>query len=179
EDLYHKSKKIAKTLHEEACPGAIYDIGLHYLPDNSSVQHHLWVCMETGQILRKEPKLKTLPKPEVKKVAPKPVKVKPPVKVKKKVKLVVEKPLPEPEVLPAPESIPTKSEVPTVNTLTSVSEVKGIGKAVYEKLADANIKTIGDLLSKHSQEIATSIGRKSDVQIKKWQEAAQKMLTGT
>lgn len=174
-----KSKKIAKALHEESCPGAIYDIGLHYLPDDSSGQQHLWVCMETGQILKKSPKLKALPKPKVKKVKPEPVKAKPPVKVKKKVKTVVEKPPPEPEVLPAPEPIPTTPTAPAVNTLTSVSEVKGIGKAVYEKLAAVNIKTIGDLLSKHSQEIATLIGRKSDVQIKKWQEAAQKMLTGS
>ncbi len=47
---------------------------------------------------------------------------------------------------------------------------------MFDKLAAAGVNTIGDLISKHSQEIATLIGRKSDVQIKKWQENAREML---
>ena len=172
-----KTERVAKALHNESCPGAIYDIGLHYLPNDPSKQQHLWLCIETGQLFNKAPSLKTQPKSKPKKVKLKPV-TKPPVKEKKKVKPVVEKP---PEPIPEPPPVPVKPAIPatpSINTLTSVSEVKGIGKAAYDKLAAANIKTIGDLLSKHSQEIATMIGRKSDKQIKTWQENAQKMLTG-
>lgn len=172
-----KTKRVAKALHTESCPGAIYDIGFHYLPDDPSNQHQLWLCIETGKLYEKAPSLKVQPKTKPKKIKPKPL-TKPPVKVKKKIKPFIEKP---PEPVPEPTTEPVKLAVPaapTVNTLTSVSEVKGIGKAVYEKLVAVNIKTIGDLLSKHSQEIATMIGRKSDKQIKTWQETAQKMLTG-
>ncbi len=173
-----KTNRIAKALHKEAaCPGAIYDIGFHYLPDDPSERQHLWICMETGKLLKKAPVLKVKVKPKPKKVKPKPVVKKPPPKVKKKVVPVVEKP-PKPLPEPVPELVkPIAPVTPAVNTLTSVSEVKGIGKAAYEKLSAANIKTIGDLISKHSQEIATMIGRKSDKQIKTWQENAQKMLT--
>ena len=167
-----KSKRITKTLHKEPCSGAIYDIGLHYLPDDPSKPRQLWVCMTTGELLKKEPVLIVKLKPKVKKAKPKPIVTKLPAKVKMKAKPVVEKPSPIPE----PVAEPVKPTTPTVNTLTPVSEVKGIGKAVYEKLSDANIKTIGDLISKHSQEIATLIGRKSDTQIKKWQENAKNML---
>ncbi|MFW9904091.1 MAG: hypothetical protein ACFFFH_07160 [Candidatus Thorarchaeota archaeon] len=171
-----KTQRVAKTLHNETCPGAIYDIGYHYLPEDPSKQHHLWLCIESGKLFENAPSLKKQPKTSPRKEKPKPV-TKPPVKVKKKVKPVVEKPEPvsEPIVEPTKPAVPA---VPSVNTLTSVSEVKGIGKAAYDKLVEANIKTIGDLLSKHSQEIATMIGRKSDKQIKTWQETAQKMLTG-
>ena len=171
-----KTKRIAKALHKEPCPGAIYDIGSHYLPDDPSEPKQLWICMTSGMLLKKAPVLKSIPKPKPKKVKPKPVVAKVPVKVKKKVEVVVEKPVPEPEPIPEPTPEPTKAVTPAVNTLTPVSEVKGIGKAVYEKLAAANIKTIGDLISKHSQEIATLIGRKSDTQIKNWQKNAQQML---
>ncbi|UCG90375.1 MAG: hypothetical protein JSU57_01195 [Candidatus Heimdallarchaeota archaeon] len=173
-----KTNRVAKTLHKESCPGAIYDIGFHYLPDGPSKQQHLWICIETGQLFKKEPLLGKKPTVEPKKVKPKPIVTKPPVKVKKKVEPIIEKPpepVPEPIVEPTKPTVPT---TPTANTLTSVSEVKGIGKAAYEKLSVVNIKTIGDLLSKHSQEIATMIGRKSDKQVKIWQENAQKMLTG-
>ncbi len=169
-----KTKRTAKVLHKEPCPGAIYDIGPHYLPDDPSEPKQLWICMTSGELMKKAPTLKSIPKPKPKKVKPKPVVVKPPVKVKKKIKEIVEKPGPEP--IPEPKPEPIKSVIPAVNTLTPVSEVKGIGKAVYEKLVAANIKTIGDLLSKHSQEIATLIGRKSDTQIKTWQKNAQQML---
>ncbi|MFX1516498.1 MAG: hypothetical protein ACFFC6_09315 [Promethearchaeota archaeon] len=172
-----KTKRVAKTLHNESCPGAIYDIGFHYLPSDPSKQHHLWLCIETGKIFDQAPSLKLRPKSKPKKEKPKPV-TKPPVKEKKKVKPVVEKP---PEPIPEPTPAPVKPAMPTtpsINTLTSVSEVRGIGKAAFDKLVAVNIKTIGDLLSKHSQEIATMIGRKSDKQVKTWQENAQKMLTG-
>ncbi|UCG03179.1 MAG: hypothetical protein JSW11_04155 [Candidatus Heimdallarchaeota archaeon] len=170
-----KTKRVAKALHKESCPGAIYDIGYHYLPDDPSKQQHLWLCIETGKLFQKAPSLKVQPKTKPKKEKPKPV-PKPPIKVKGKIK-PVEKP---PEPIPEPVAEPVKPTVaaPTINTLTSVSEVKGIGKAAFDKLVATNIKTIGDLLSKHSQEIATMIGRKSDKQIKTWQENAQKMLTG-
>ena len=168
-----KTKRVAKALHNESCPGAIYDIGYHYLPDNPSKQHQLWLCIETGKLFEKAPSLKEQPKAVPKKVKPKPV-TKPPKEVKEKVKKVVEKP-PEPVPEPVKPTVPTTA---VINTLTSVSEVKGIGKAAYDKLTAANIKTIGDLLSKHSQEIATLMGRKSDKQVKTWQETAQKMLTG-
>ena len=172
-----KTKRVAKIMHNESCPGAIYDIGFHYLPSDPSKQHHLWLCIETGKLFAKAPSLKSQPKSKPKKVKPKPV-AKPPTKVREESKPVVEKP---PEAKPEPVAKPVKPAIPatpTVNTLTSVSEVKGIGKAAYDKLVAANIKTIGDLLSKHSQEIASLIGRKSDKQIKNWQENAQKMLTG-
>lgn len=168
-----KTQRVAKALHNESCPGAIYDIGFHYLPDDPLRQHHLWLCIETGKLFEKAPSLKKQPKP-----ASKPV-TKPPVKVKEKIKPVIEKsqePVPEPIIEPIKPTVTTTK--PAINTLTLVSEVKGIGKAAYDKLTAANIKTIGDLLSKHSQEIATLIGRKSDNQIKVWQETAQKMLTG-
>lgn len=171
-----KTNRVAKVLHKEACPGAIYDIGFHYLPDDPSEQQHLWLCIETGELFKKAPSLKVQHKPKPKKVKPEPVVTKLPVKIKMKVEPVVEK---SPEAVSVPE--PAKPAVPakpTVNTLTPVSEVKGIGKAAYEKLSEAGIKTIGDLLSKHSQEIAAAIGRKSDKQVKTWQENAQKMLTG-
>ncbi|MHA2248086.1 MAG: hypothetical protein ACXADY_24270 [Candidatus Hodarchaeales archaeon] len=167
-----KSKRITKTLHKEPCSGDIYDIGIHYLPDDTSKPKQLWVCMTTGELLKKEPVLIIKPKPKVKKTKPKPMMAKPPTKVEKKVKPVVEKPSPIPE--PVTESI--EPAPTTINTLTPVSEVKGIGKAAYEKLSAANVKTIGDLISKHSQDIATLIGRKSDTQIKKWQENAKDML---
>lgn len=172
-----KTQRVAKELHNESCPGAIYDIGFHYLPDDPSKKHQLWLCIETGKLFEKAPSLKTQPKIKPKKVKPKPV-AEPSIKVKEKIKPVVKKP---PELIPKPAVEPVKPTVPaapTINTLTSVSEVKGVGKAAYDKLAAANIKTIGDLLSKHSQEIATMIDRKSDKQIKTWQETAQKMLTG-
>lgn len=166
-----KTNRVAKTLHNESCPGAIYDIGFHYLPSDPSKQHHLWLCIETGKLFDKVPSLKSQPKTKPKKEKPKP-----PREVKEKIKPIVEKP---PEPIPEPVlTKPVKPTKPTINTLTSISEVKGIGKAAYDKLVTANIKTIGDLLSKHSQEIATMIGRKSDKQIKTWQENAQKMLTG-
>ncbi|MFX0209347.1 MAG: hypothetical protein ACFFDT_25410 [Candidatus Hodarchaeota archaeon] len=171
-----KKQRVAKVLHNESCPGAIYDIGFHYLPDDPSKQHHLWLCIETGKLFEKAPSLKKQPKPTPKKVISKPV-TKPP--LKGKIKPVIEKPaepVPEPVIEPVKPAVTTTT--PAINTLTSVSEVKGIGKAAYDKLTTANIKTIGDLLSKHSQEIATMIGRKSDKQIKVWQETAQKMLTG-
>lgn len=170
-----KSKRITKTLHKEPCSGAIYDIGLHYLPDDPSKPKQLWVCMTTGELLKKEPVLIVKPKPKVEKAKPKLIVTKPPTKVKKKAKPVVEKlsPIPEPVAEPVKSTPPV---TPTVNTLTPVSEVKGIGKAAFEKLSAANIKTIGDLISKHSQDIATLIGRKSDTQIKKWQENAKNML---
>jgi hypothetical protein len=167
-----KTQRVAKILHNESCPGAIYDIGYHYLPEDPSKQQHLWLCIETGKLFKTAPSLKKQPKATPKKVKPKPV-----TKVPKKVELVVEKPLepiPEPTIEPVK---PIVSTTPAINTLTSVSEVKGIGKAAYDKLNAANIKTIGDLLSRHSQEIATLIGRKSDKQVKSWQETAQNMLT--
>ncbi|MFX0126372.1 MAG: hypothetical protein ACFFAE_22310 [Candidatus Hodarchaeota archaeon] len=171
-----KTKRVAKALHNESCPGAIYDIGYHYLPDDPSKQQHLWLCIKTGKLFEKAPSLKVQPKPKPIKEKPKPV-AKPPIKVKEKIKPVVVK-LPESVVETVVESTKPIVQASTVNTLTSVSEVKGVGKAVYEKLVAANIRTIGDLLSKHSQEIATMIGRKSDKQIKTWQKTAQEMLTG-
>ncbi|MFX0015682.1 MAG: hypothetical protein ACFFB2_12170 [Promethearchaeota archaeon] len=174
-----KTNRIPKTLHKESCPGAIYDIGFHYLPDDPSKLQQLWICIETGQLFKKEPLLGKKATPKPKKVETKPIVSKPPVKPKKKAEPVIEK-LPELEPEPKPIAEPAKPPVskPTINTLTSVSEVKGIGQAAFDSLTAANIRTIGDLLSKHSQEIATLIGRKSDKQIKTWQETAQKMLTG-
>ncbi len=171
-----KTKRVAKSLHKESCPGAIYDIGPHYLPNDPSEPKHLWICLTTGELMNQAPALKSLSKPKPKKPKPKPVVAKPPAKVKKKVEVVVEKPVLEAEPVPEPKPEAIKPVTPTVNTLTPVSEVKGIGKAVFEKLVAANIKTIGDLISKHSQEIATLIGRKSDAQIKTWQKNAQQML---
>lgn len=172
-----KSKRISKVLHKEECSGAIYDIGHHYLPEEPSKSQQLWVCMSTGELLKKAPNMKTMPKPRIKKAKPKPEVTKPPKKVKKKIKPIDAEPIPAPEPLAEPVK-PAVPAAPSTNTLTPVSEVKGIGKAVYEKLSAANIKNIGDLISKHSQEIATLIGRKSDAQIKNWQENAKKMLLG-
>ncbi|MHA2226521.1 MAG: hypothetical protein ACXAC8_15025 [Candidatus Hodarchaeales archaeon] len=176
-NLPKKKNRIAKDAHNEACLGVIYDIGFHYLPDDPSERKHLWICMETGELLKKAPSLKKVPKikTKVKKVAPKVKEVKPPVIKAMMARSVEEKPISKPTTKPEPVK-PVVPATPSVNTLTPVSEVKGIGKAVFDKLTAANIETIGDLLSKHSQEIATMIGRKSDAQIKKWQETAQKML---
>ena len=169
-----KSSKIPKAFHkEDECPGAIYDIGMHYLPDDPEDRQNLWVCIETGKLMKSPPKTVARPKIRPKKpnqkiqqIQPKP---KPEIKVPKKEEPV--KPEPTPEPLPEPE--PPK---PLATKETSISEIKGIGKAAYEKLTAAEIATIDDLLGKHSQEIATLIGRKSDAQIKKWQETARSMI---
>jgi len=173
-----KTKRISKPRHKNPELGDIYDIGMRYLPDNPKNQINLWVCMQTGTILKSAPKLKDVPKSKVKpskpkvKVVPKAAKAKKAVKPKTKPE-PIPKAKPEPEVATKVKKIPKKS---SFTTITSVSEVKGIGKAVFDKLAAAGVNTIGDLISKHSQEVATLIGRKTDVQIKKWQENAREML---
>lgn len=172
-----KSKRISKPLHENPEYGDIYDIGSHFLPDKPDQRINLWVCMETGTVLKSAPKLKKLIKPRPKpKVEAKPKSKVVPKKSKVK-KTVIPKPEPKPEPEPVPEPVaiitPKKSSATTMN---SVTEVKGIGKAAAEKLSAANIITIGDLISKHSQEIATLIGRKSDTQVKKWQDNAREMM---
>ena len=165
-----KSKRFSKANHKESCPGTIYDIGERYLPDNPAKSQHLWICMETGAIIMKAPKVITIAKPR----PPKP-KVKPAPKPKKVVTKV--KKVPEPVVEAEPEpKVETVVKEPSATKTTSVSEVKGIGKAAFEKLSNAGINTIDELLGKHSQEIATLIGRKSDAQIKKWQDNALSML---
>lgn len=172
-----KSKRISKPLHKNTEYGDIYDIGMRFLPDNPDQRVNLWVCMETGTVLKSAPKLK---KPIKSKAKPKvEVKLKPKVVPKKsKVKkTVIPKPGPKPEPEPVPEPVAKiTAKKSSATTMTSVSEVKGIGKAAVEKLAAANIYTIGDLISKHSQEIATLIGRKSDIQVKKWQDNAREMM---
>lgn len=170
-----KTNRISKVFHKESCPGAIYDIGLHFIPDEPEKRQHLWVCMETGQIFKKTPKLIPQAKPKPRKIEPKPI-VKEKIEVVPAIKKPIPKPKPTPE--PEPEPAPAKPTVPAVTKSTSVEEVKGIGKAAFEKLSVANITTIGDLLGRHSQEIATLIGRKSDVQIKTWQANAKSMLKG-
>ncbi len=165
-----KSKRYSKANHKESYPGFIYGIGERFLPDNPAKSQHLWICMETGAILTKAPKVITIAKPR----PPKP-KVKPAPKPKKVVTKV--KKVPEPVVEAEPEpKVETVVKEPSATKTTSVSEVKGIGKAAFEKLANAGIHTIDELLGKHSQEIATLIGRKSDAQIKKWQDNALSML---
>ena len=165
-----KSKRFSKANHKESCPGTIYDIGERYLPDNPAKSQHLWVCMETGAIITKAPKVITIAKPR----PPKP-KVKPAPKPKKVVAKVKKAPEPVVEAEPEPKVVPVVKE-PSATKTTSISEVKGIGKAAFEKLSNAGINTIDELLGKHSQEIATLIGRKSDAQIKKWQDNALSML---
>ncbi|MHA2306234.1 MAG: hypothetical protein ACXACU_12670 [Candidatus Hodarchaeales archaeon] len=174
-----KSKRISKLLHENSEYGDIYDIGMHFLPNNPDQRVNLWLCMETGTVLKSAPKLK---KPMESKIRSK-IAAKPKLQVSRKKPIVktTTAPKPEPKPEPVPEIIakPVKKASPkkaSSTTLTSVSEVKGIGKAAFEKLAAVNINTIGDLISKHSQEIATLIGRKSDSQVKKWQDNAREML---
>jgi predicted flap endonuclease-1-like 5' DNA nuclease len=168
-----KSKRYSKANHKESCPGAIYDIGERILPDNPAKMQNLWVCMETGAIITKAPKVIVVAKPQPPKPkvtpAPKPKKVVPKVT---KAPEPVEETKPEPTVISKVEAVKT----PSATKATSVSEVKGIGKAAFDKLATAGINTIDDLLGKHSQEIATLIGRKSDAQIKTWQDNALAML---
>ena len=165
-----KSKRFSKANHKESCPGTIYDIGERYLPDNPAKSQHLWICMETGAIIMKAQKVITIAKPR----PPKP-KVKPAPKPKKVVTKVKKVPEPVVEAEPEPKVEHVVKE-PSATKTTSVSEVKGIGKAAFEKLSNAGINTIDELLGKHSQEIATLIGRKSDAQIKKWQDNALSML---
>ena len=170
-----KSKRISKPLHENPEYGDIYDIGSHFLPDKPDQRVNLWVCMETGTVLKSAPKLKkaikSKSKPKVEaKPKPKAITKKP--KVKKE---VIPKPEPKPEPVPEPVA-KVAPKKPSATTLTSVSEVKGIGKAAVEKLSAVKINTIGDLISKHSQEIATLIGRKSDTQVKKWQDNAREIM---
>jgi hypothetical protein len=57
-----------------------------------------------------------------------------------------------------------------------VNEIKGIGKATAEQLTMVGIKTAADLLNLDSKAIADKIGRKSDTQIKKWQDNAKASL---
>ena len=169
-----KKYRVSKANHKEFCPGAIYDLGERYLPSTEKVQK-IWICMETGQILTKAPSTVAIPKPKPRKVkpvvAPKPKKKEVPVK-----KVVKPKVEPKPEPTPEPEVKPEAKPSPKFTKETSVQEVKGIGKAAFEKLTSAGINTIDDLLEKHSQEIATLIGRKSDAQIKTWQDNALAML---
>ena len=170
-----KSKKIAKANHKEKCPGAIYDLGERYLPDKPEKPQQLWICMETGSLLTKTPSVINIPKPKPKKAIPTPI-VQPkkkPTPVKKAPKPMPE---PEPELIPEAEPEEIAPVKPKFTKETSVSEVKGIGQAAFDKLSAAGIKTIDNLLGKHSQEIATLIGRKSDAQIKKWQDTALAML---
>ncbi len=173
-----KSQRISKAHHSDKKYGDIYDIGMHYLPEDPSQQVNLWVCMDTGSLLKKAPKIvglpKSQPKPELKETKPKKVAPKPAKKVPKPIEPKIETPEPEPVIEEPPQ--PKMVKTPSFKTTTSVAEVKGIGKAAYEKLAAAGINTIGDLISKHSQEIATLIGRKSDAQIKTWQQNAKELL---
>lgn len=168
-----KKNRVSKVNHKESCPGAIYDLGERYLPNNPDKLQHLWVCLETGTILKKAPSVIAIPKPKPRKI--KPVEPKIPKKKPKPVKKAPE-PTPEPEPAPEPEPKVVEKLTPKFTKDTPVNEVKGIGKAAFEKLSAARINTINDLLSKHSQEIATLIGRKSDAQIKKWQDNALAML---
>ena len=169
-----KKYRVSKVNHKESCPGSIYDIGERFLPSANKMQH-LWVCMETGQILTKSPSVIAIAKPKPRKqkpvVAKKPKKVVTPVKKVVKPKIEV-----KPEPAPVPEVKAVTKSTPKFTKETSVSEVKGIGKAAFDKLGAAGIKTIDELLGKHSQEIATLIGRKSDAQIKTWQDNALAML---
>ncbi len=168
-----KKYRVSKPNHKESsCPGAIYDIGERFLPSANKIQH-IWICMETGQILTEAPSVIVIPKPKPRKE--KPVAA---AKPKKKVipKKVVKPKIPEPEPVPVPEVKPVTKATPKFTKETSVSEVKGIGNAAFDKLTTAGINTIDDLLGKHSQEIATLIGRKSDAQIKTWQDNALAML---
>ncbi|MHA2174254.1 MAG: hypothetical protein ACXAB2_06495 [Candidatus Hodarchaeales archaeon] len=166
-----KKNRTAKVNHKESCPGAIYDLGERYLPDSPNKLQHLWVCLETGTIIKKKPSIIAIPKPKPKKI--KPVEPKKPKKKPTPVKKAPE-PVPEPKPIPKPKVV-AKAE-PKFTKDTSVNEVKGVGKAAFDKLSSAGITTLNDLLSKHSQEIATLIGRKSDAQIKKWQDTALAML---
>ncbi len=168
-----KSQRYSKANHKESCPGAIYDIGDRFLPDNPAKSQNLWICMETGAIITKAPKVVAVAKPRPPK--PKVISVPKPKKVVPKVKKVAE-PVVEAEPEPKAEPVVETVKKPSATKTTSVSEIKGIGKAAFEKLANAGINTIDDLLGKHSQEIATLIGRKSDAQIKTWQDTALAML---
>jgi len=169
-----KKNRVSKANHKEAYPGVIYDLGERFVPDVNKTQH-IWICMETGAIITKAPSILAIPKPKPRKekpvVAAKPKKQVTP--VKKVTKPVVE---PKPEPTPEPKVEPVTKPASKFTKETSVQEVKGIGKAAFEKLAAAGINTIDDLLQKHSQEIATLIGRKSDAQIKTWQDNALAML---
>ncbi|MHA1971430.1 MAG: hypothetical protein ACTSW1_00475 [Candidatus Hodarchaeales archaeon] len=171
-----KSDRFSKALHKEKeCPGDIYYIGKHYYGDSKKLVD-LWVCMETGRIMTKVPNVT-----QVSRVHPK-AKPKPKPQYKKKEPKKVEVVKPKEEVVVAParaevEKPKVKAKVPKASKETSVSEVKGIGAAAFDKLSAAGIKTIGDLLKMHSQEIASAIGRKSDAQIKKWQDNAKEMIS--
>ncbi|MFW9780184.1 MAG: hypothetical protein ACFFE8_15150 [Candidatus Heimdallarchaeota archaeon] len=172
---YTKKDRISKSHHQESgCPGAIYDIGEHFLPDSPHEQTHLWVCMTTGRLFKKSPKISPSRTKIVAKKA-KPIKAAPKPKIPKSQALKPQKEKPELSP-PEPEAAPVTVEAKFDKT-TSVSEVKGIGKAAFEKLSEVGINTIQDLLRHHSQEIATLIGRKSDAQIKKWQTTAKEMIT--
>lgn len=175
-----KSNRISKALHKEnSCPGDIYYIGKHYY-QNSNEMIDLWVCMETGTILTKPPNYTKIVPPKPK---PQPVPTQPKFHIvpeKKEISKSAVKPKPKETKTKPEEEIKPKAQpevkITKVTKDTPVSEVKGIGATVYEKLAVEGIKTIGDLLGKHSQEIAAMIGRKSDAQIKTWQENAKEML---
>ncbi|MHA1228842.1 MAG: hypothetical protein ACTSPV_19125 [Candidatus Hodarchaeales archaeon] len=171
-----KSDRLSKALHKEKeCLGDIYYIGQHYYGDSQNLVD-LWVCMETGRLLtkapnviqvsREQPKAKPKPKPQYKKKEPKKAEVVKPKEESVEAPAKVEAEKPKPEV-----------KTPKALKETSVSEVKGIGAAAFEKLSAAGINTIGDLLKMHSQEIAAAIGRKSDAQIKKWQENAKELIS--
>ena len=155
-----KTNRITKRRHlVKECPGDIYYLGFQKLPDFEE-EREVWVCMETGKLLFKKPKLREEPSASKKKS---PVVKKP---------TVAEKPSPQKITKPKSEkpSITKGSDIP-------ISEVKGIGAKAQEQLKAIKIETIAELLAKDSDEIAKLLGRKSDTQIKKWQENARLLIS--
>ncbi|MFX0016972.1 MAG: hypothetical protein ACFFB2_15530 [Promethearchaeota archaeon] len=48
-----KSKRLPKLFSKEVCPDYIYNIGLHYLPDNPKIPQEIWICLKTGVLFTK------------------------------------------------------------------------------------------------------------------------------
>ncbi len=49
-----KSKRLPKEMYKKLCSGYIYNIGLHYLPEEPEKLQELWICYETGRVFKKE-----------------------------------------------------------------------------------------------------------------------------
>jgi len=85
--------------------------------------------------------------------------------------------LPAAEPRAAPEVVETQLAGTEIGvTKHPVIEVKGIGAKTLDQLTKINIVTAEELIARDPHEIAELLGRKSDTQIRKWQENARILL---
>ncbi|MHA2296896.1 MAG: hypothetical protein ACXADA_12760 [Candidatus Hodarchaeales archaeon] len=139
----------------EQCNGTVHGLSSGWKTfDDLTV----FVCFNCGFLHKSAPKVTVKKQPVTKK--------------KKKAKVEPKKAVSKPKgKKPAEKAEPAKDAAKI-----KVNEIKGIGKATAEQLTMVGIKTAADLLNLDSKAIADKIGRKSDTQIKKWQDNAKASL---